>query len=139
MGTQPAEVDYHERVVEPALRTADVEYLGELSSTDRDRLFAESHATLMPGDWPEPFGLVAIESLACGTPVLARPVGALPEIIRDGVDGWLADEPADLARHVEDIAGLDRDAIRASVLDRFSASRMVDGYLEVYRHVRTDA
>ena len=139
VGAQPAEVDYHERVVEPAMRTADVEYLGELSGADRDRLFAESHATLMPGDWPEPFGLVAIESLACGTPVLARPVGALPEIIRDGVDGWLAEDPADLARHVEDVAGLDRDAIRASVLDRFSASRMVDGYLEVYRHVRTDA
>ena len=81
------EVDYYERVVQPAMRTADVEHLGELSGDDRDRLFAESHATLMPGNWPEPFGLVAIESLACGTPVLARRVGALPEIVREGVDG----------------------------------------------------
>jgi glycosyltransferase involved in cell wall biosynthesis len=139
ISAQPAEVDYHERVVEPAMRTADVEYLGELSSTDRDRLFAESHATLMPGPWPEPFGLVAIESLACGTPVLARPAGALPEIIRDGVDGWLSDDVATLASRVDDVRRLDRDAIRASVLDRFSAARMVDGYLEVYRHVLTGA
>jgi len=139
VGAQPAEVDYHERVVEPAMRTADVEYLGELSGGDRDRLFAESHATLMPGAWPEPFGLVAIESLACGTPVLARPAGALPEIIREGVDGWLADDPATLAARADDVERLDREAIRASVLDRFSATRMADGYLEVYRHVRTGA
>jgi glycosyltransferase involved in cell wall biosynthesis len=135
IGAQPVEVDYHERVVEPAMRTADVEYLGELSGEERDRLFAESHATLMPGPWPEPFGLVAIESLACGTPVLARPAGALPEIIREGVDGWLADDPGTLARRVEGVGDLDRKAIRESVLDRFSAARMVDGYLEVYRQV----
>ncbi len=139
VGAQPAEVEYHERVVEPAMRTADVEYLGELSGPERDRLFAESHATLMPGPWPEPFGLVAIESLACGTPVLARPAGALPEIIRDGVDGWLSDDVATLASRVDDAAWLDRAAIRSSVLDRFSATRMVDGYLEVYRHVLTGA
>jgi glycosyltransferase involved in cell wall biosynthesis len=139
VGAQPAEVEYHERVVAPALRSADVEYLGELSSADRDRLFAQSHATLMPGAWPEPFGLVAIESLACGTPVLARPAGALPEIIRDGVDGWLSDDMATLASRVDEVARLDRAAIRSSVLDRFSATRMVDGYLEVYRHVLTGA
>lgn len=137
IGAQPVEVDYHERVVVPAMLTADVEYLGELSSDERDQLFAESHATLMPGAWPEPFGLVAIESLACGTPVLARPAGALPEIIRDGVDGWLADDPATLASHVDEVARLDRAAIRGSVLARFSATRMADGYLEVYRQVRS--
>lgn len=133
VGAQPAEVDYHDRVVAPAMRTADVEFLGELSSADRDALFARSHATLMPGGWPEPFGLVAIESLACGTPVVARPVGALPEIVRDGVDGWFGDSASDLAARVDDVDRLDRAAIRASVLDRFSASRMVEGYLRVYR------
>ncbi len=69
VGTQPAEVDYYERVVRPAIAAADAEHLGELSSAERDQLYATSHATLMPGNWPEPFGLVAIESLACGTPV----------------------------------------------------------------------
>lgn len=135
VGAQPTEIDYYERVVEPAMLTADVEYLGELSGKDRDDLLARSHATLMPGGWPEPFGLVAIESLACGTPVLARPVGALPEIVRDGVDGWFGDDAAALAARVDDIDRLDRAAIRASVLERFSAARMADGYLRVYRHV----
>jgi glycosyltransferase involved in cell wall biosynthesis len=135
VGAQPAEVDYHERVVVPAMRTADVEYLGELSGADRDALLARSHATLMPGGWPEPFGLVAIESLACGTPVLARPVGALPEIVRVGIDGWFGDDPAALAARAGDVDGLDRAAIRASVMERFSATRMADGYLRVYRQV----
>jgi glycosyltransferase involved in cell wall biosynthesis len=138
-GAQPAEVDYFERVVRPAMRTADVEHLGELSSEDRDSLFAECHATLMPGNWPEPFGLVAIESLACGTPVLARSEGALPEIVREGLDGWLSDDVPQLASRVDDVGRLDRAAIRASVLERFSATRMADGYLEVYRRVLSDA
>ena len=69
-----------------------VEFLGELDQADRDQLFAESYASLMPGSWPEPFGLVAIEALACGTPVIARRVGGLPEIIRDGVDGFFGDD-----------------------------------------------
>ncbi|MBX3028653.1 MAG: glycosyltransferase family 4 protein [Chloroflexi bacterium] len=135
LGAQPAEVDYYERVVRPAMRTADVEHLGELSGEERDQLFAESHATLMPGSWPEPFGLVAIESMACGTPVLTTRVGALPEIVREGVDGFFGDDAQRLAFHVPDVARLDRAAIRASVLDRFSAARMADGYLEVYRRV----
>jgi glycosyltransferase involved in cell wall biosynthesis len=139
VGALPIEVDYYERVVQPAMRTADVEHLGELSSDERDRLFAESFATLMPGNWPEPFGLVAIESLACGTPVLTRRVGALPEIVREGVDGWFGDDAQQLAFRVGDVAALDRAAIRSSVLERFSASRMADGYLEVYRRVLSGA
>ena len=87
----------------------------------------------MPGSWPEPFGLVAIEALACGTPVIARRVGGLPEIIRDGVDGFFGDDAEQLAYQVERVEGLDRAAIRASVLDRFSAGRMTDGYEEIYR------
>jgi glycosyltransferase involved in cell wall biosynthesis len=139
VGTQPAEVAYYEDVVRPAIEGADAEHLGELSSDDRDKLYAACHATLMPGNWPEPFGLVAIESLACGTPVLSRRVGALPEIIREGVDGYFGDDTQQLAFRVADIDLLDRPAIRSSVLERFSASRMADGYLEVYRRVLGDA
>ena len=128
----PAERAYFEESFRPAGRTADVEYLGELAGTERDRLLAGSHATLMPGDWPEPFGLVAIESLACGTPVVARRKGALPEIVRDGIDGIVADAISELARRLPEVAGLDRAAIRASVLSRFSAERMVDGYEALY-------
>ncbi len=106
-----------------------------LGPAERDRLFAESHATLMPGDWPEPFGLVAIESLACGTPVVARRVGGVPEIVRDGIDGVLGHDLTALVRRLPEIASLDRRAIRASVLERFSAARMTDGYEAVYRRL----
>ncbi|MEO8437071.1 MAG: glycosyltransferase family 4 protein [Chloroflexota bacterium] len=130
-----AERDYFENVFKPALEEAGsaVEFLGEIEQAERDLLFAESYASLMPGSWPEPFGLVAIEALACGTPVIARRVGALPEIIREGIDGFFGDDVEQLAFEVGRVEGLDRAAIRASVLDRFSARRMTDGYEAIYR------
>jgi glycosyltransferase involved in cell wall biosynthesis len=129
------EREFHDEVFVPALKAAGsaVEFLGELSGAERDELFAESYAALMPGSWPEPFGLAAIEALACGTPVLARRVGGLPEIIRDGVDGFFGDDPTELAFHVPEVEALDRKAIRNSVVERFSAARMADGYEAVYR------
>ena len=131
----PVERAYFEDVFLPALEAAgsSVEYLGELEQTERDQLFAESYASLMPGSWPEPFGLVAIEALACGTPIVARRVGALPEIIRDGVDGFFGDDVDQLAFHVDRVGDLDRAEIRASVLERFSAARMTDRYEAIYR------
>ena len=134
-GPMPAEQDYLNAVFLPAVKAAghSVEYLGELEQAERDQLVAESYASLMPGSWPEPFGLVAIEALACGTPVIARRVGALPEIIRDGVDGFFGDDIEQLSFLVGRVDDLDRAAIRASVLDRFSAGRMTDGYEAIYR------
>ena len=87
---------------------------------------------MFPIDWPEPFGLVVIEALACGTPVLARRVGGLDEIIRDGVDGFFGDDVTELAFLVDRVGELDRQSIRESVIDRFSASRMADGYEALY-------
>ena len=134
VGPTPIERDFDEAVFRPALKAAgnDVEFLGELSGADRDALFAECHAVVMPGSWPEPFGLVAIEALACGAPVLARRVGALDEIIRDGIDGFFGDDATQLAFLADRVDELDRAAIRASVIDRFSAARMADGYEALY-------
>ena len=134
-GPNPQEREYFETVFRPALEGAGslVEYLGELEQADRDALYADSYAALMPGSWPEPFGLVAVEALACGTPVVARRVGALPEIIREGVDGWFGDDVSELAFKVDLVGDLDREEISRSVRDRFSAGRMTDGYEAVYR------
>jgi len=131
------EHDYYEDVFLPALKAAgsSVEFLGEVAGPERDQLFAESYAALMPGSWPEPFGLTAIEALACGTPVLARRVGGLPEIIRDGVDGFFGDDVTELAYHVPEVASLNRRAIRKTVIERFSAARMADGYEALYRRI----
>jgi glycosyltransferase involved in cell wall biosynthesis len=128
---------YYDEVFEPALRAAgsDVEFLGELQEAERDQLLAESYAALMPGSWPEPFGLAAIEAMATGTPVIARRIGALPEIIRDGVDGFFGDDVTAMAFRVDRVADLDRAAIRSSVIERFSVQRMTDGYEAVYRSV----
>ena len=134
VGPTPKERDFDEAVFQPALKAAGgrVEFLGELSGADRDALFAECHAVVMPGSWPEPFGLVAIEALACGAPVLARRVGGLDEIIRDGIDGFFGDDVTQLAFLADRVDELDRAAIRASVIDRFSATRMADGYEALY-------
>jgi glycosyltransferase involved in cell wall biosynthesis len=134
VGVLPAQRAYDEEVFRPALRRAgsSIEFLGELGPEERDRLFAESYATLMPGAWPEPFGLVAIESLATGTPIVARRIGALPEIIREGIDGVFGDDITEMAFMSDRVAPLDRQAIRDRVIDRFSTERMADRYEELY-------
>jgi glycosyltransferase involved in cell wall biosynthesis len=134
------EREFYENEFLPALHAAgsSVEFLGELTGPERDDLFAESYAALMPGSWPEPFGLAAIEALGCGTPVLARRVGGLTEIIRDGIDGFFGDDVTELAYRVPDIESLDRRAIRESVIERFSAARMADGYEALYRRILGD-
>jgi glycosyltransferase involved in cell wall biosynthesis len=137
VGNLPGQRDYYENVFLPALKSAgsSVEYLGELAPHDRDALFAKSYGTLMPGGWPEPFGLVSIESLACGTPILARRVGALPEVIREGVDGFFGDDATGMAFHADRLAELDRRAIRERVIERFSTARMTDRYEELYQRL----
>jgi len=135
VGNLPRQLAYYEEVFRPALKRAgsEVQYLGELSPEDRDRLLADSYATLMPGAWPEPFGLVSIESLACGSPILGRRVGALPEIIRDGVDGFFGDDTQGMAYFADRVGELDRAAIRQRVIEKFSAARMTDRYEDLYR------
>lgn len=130
----PEERAYYAAEVEPRLG-ADVEYVGEVSPSERNRLCASAIALVNPIRWPEPFGMVMVEALACGTPVVAYPQGAAPEIVEQGRSGFLAatqDQAVEALRHVEVI---DRAACRASVQRRFSVERMVEGYLTVYRAV----
>jgi len=99
-----------ETIVQPAVAAGRVEFLGEVPPGARDPLMAAARATLMLGAWPEPFGLVAIESLATGTPVIARRAGALPEIVEHGVDGFLVDDLVEAELAVRMVDGLDRRA-----------------------------
>ena len=132
------EIDYYRTVIVPALSRADVTLLGELSEADRDGLVAGSRASLVPSAWPEPFALVVIEALACGTPVLARRAGAIPEILRDGIDGFLGDDAQQLAFLDRRVDGLDRAAIQAAALERFDVGRMVDRYEALYARMLRD-
>jgi len=132
--------DDHEKVhfaevVEPAIKEGIVEFLGELGQLERDPLYAGARATLMLGAWPEPFGLVAIESLATGTPVIGRRAGALTETIEHGKDGFLVDDLREAELAVARVADLDRTEIRRRALERFSPRRMADEYEAAYAAV----
>ena len=132
--------DRHEKlhfneIVRPAIDDGIVEFLGELGPQKRDPLYAGAKATIMLGAWPEPFGLVAIESLATGTPVIARRAGALTETIEHGVDGFLVDDVTEAELAVSMIDSLDRTQIRERAIKRFSPQRMTEEYEAVYRRL----
>jgi glycosyltransferase involved in cell wall biosynthesis len=127
------EREHFEEVVQPAIDDGSVEFLGELGPPERDVLYAGAAATLMLGAWPEPFGLVAIESMATGTPVVARRAGALTETIEHGVTGFLVDDDQEAGLALERVIELDREVVRARALERFSPRRMADEYEAAYR------
>jgi glycosyltransferase involved in cell wall biosynthesis len=126
------EIATYDRDVRPHQDSGLVNFLGEVGPPARDKLFGGATATLMMGDWPEPFGLVAVESMATGTPVIALRAGALPEIIRDRIDGFLVDSVDEAVAVVPRLADLDRNRIRADALRRFSAERMIDDYERLF-------
>ncbi len=132
--SEPAERTYFEEMVRPLLG-GDVEYVGEVDRPTKLALLAEAECLVNPIAWPEPFGMVMIEALACGTPVLTTPFGAAPEIVRDGVVGFVRADAADLAAALGKIQEIDREACRLRVAERFSAERMVADHLELYENV----
>ena len=125
--------DYFEREIRPQLGHPLIEYIGEVSDAEKWRLLGDALALLFPIDWPEPFGLAMIEALACGTPVVARPGGAVPEIIRDGEVGFLADTVDELVAAVKRVDLIDRARCRRWAEERFSVGVMADRYEAVYR------
>jgi glycosyltransferase involved in cell wall biosynthesis len=127
--------DYFEREIRPLLDDRHVQFLGEIDEPDKQQLMAGALALLFPIDWPEPFGLVMIEAMATGTPVIARPCGAVPEVLVDGRTGFIADTVDDLVAAVQRIDQLDRAACRQHVAAHFTVERMVDGYEALYRRL----
>jgi glycosyltransferase involved in cell wall biosynthesis len=124
-----------DEVVAPAIKEGVVTWEGELAAGPRDELMAGALATVMMGAWPEPFGLVAIESMATGTPVIARRAGALLETVEHGRNGFLVDDLSEAQLAVREAKNLDRRRIREEAVERFSVERMVDEYEAVYRRL----
>jgi glycosyltransferase involved in cell wall biosynthesis len=127
--------EYFDEVVQPLLRTPRVEYIGEIGEADKSEFLGNAHALLFPIDWPEPFGLVMIEALACGTPVVACRRGSVPEIVEHGVTGFVCDGVEDAVAAVEQVAGLSRKLCRDVFERRFSASRMAADYVRIYERL----
>jgi glycosyltransferase involved in cell wall biosynthesis len=128
---EPAEHAYFEEMVRPLLG-GNVEYVGEVDRPTKLALLSEAECLLNPIVWPEPFGMVMIEALACGTPVLTTPFGAAPEIVGDGVVGFVRSGRADLVEALRHVYEIDRGACRQRVEERFSVERMVADHVEVY-------
>ncbi|MEK6705512.1 MAG: glycosyltransferase family 4 protein [Bdellovibrionota bacterium] len=127
--------DYYDTYVGPHVDGKFIEYVGEISEKEKSEFLGNAMALVFPIDWPEPFGLVMIESLACGTPVLARPCGSVPELLVDGVTGFSDLDIHGLAARVGDVARIDRRRCRLWVEQYFSLQRMTEDYVSVYRHL----
>ena len=128
----PADSEYYESQIKPLLGASNVEFVGEINEQQKGDFLGNAYAYLFPIDWPEPFGLTMIEAMACGTPTIAFNCGSVPEVITDGVSGFIVNSIEEAAKAVERVASLDRDACRAEFLTRFSAPKMARQYVKLY-------
>jgi glycosyltransferase involved in cell wall biosynthesis len=129
--------EYFEHVVRPHLSNPLIEFVGEVGDKDKNEFLGNAYAYLFPIDWPEPFGLTMVESMACGTPVVAMDCGSVSEVVEDGISGFISPSLPELIDSIAPARLLDRAGCRAYVEARFSASAMADGYEDVYRQVAT--
>lgn len=127
-----ADQDYFNNVIRPLIRGSDIEFVGEINDAEKSEFLSGAIALLTPIDWPEPFGLVMIEAMACGTPVIAFNRGSVPEIVENGVTGWIVEDEISAASAVRKAVSLSRGAIRRRFEERFTARRMADDYMRVY-------
>lgn len=132
--SEPSEQEYFNERVRPVLG-GDVEYVGEVGGAEKLDLLGAARCLLNPIAWPEPFGMVMIEAMACGTPVVGSSCGAVPEIVANGITGFVCTDDASLVQGLLRVGELDRQACRAWVQNHFSAERMVSEHLGIYRSV----
>jgi glycosyltransferase involved in cell wall biosynthesis len=128
-----ADQDYYDEIIRPLMDHPLVEYLGEIGDHEKPQFLSGALGLLLPIDWPEPFGLVMIESMACGTPVIAYNRGSVPEIIDEALTGYVVEDETSAAAAVGRLAGMDRAAIRKRFEERFTARRMALDYMAAYR------
>ena len=132
---QPLYREYFEAKIKPQIDGKFIEYVGLADLRAKNELLGNSMAMLFPIQWNEPFGLVMVEAMACGTPVLALRGGSVGEVVRDGVSGFVCRSAADMVRHIETAAKLPSASIRRYVEENFSLDRMVSQYIELYRRL----
>jgi glycosyltransferase involved in cell wall biosynthesis len=128
----PVDQKYFHTVIQPLLSDPLIEYVGEITDAEKNELIGNAYALLAPFDWPEPFGLVFIEALACGTPILALRRGSVPELIDDGQTGFVCDTADQMVKAVPRISSLNRSHCRHVFETRFTVGRMVQDYLSAY-------
>jgi glycosyltransferase involved in cell wall biosynthesis len=127
--------DYFDSVIAPLLRNSLVEFVGEIGDGEKDEFLGNAYALLFPIDWPEPFGLVMIEAMACGTPVIAYRSGAVPEIMEDGHTGFVVNGIEDAVEAVHRVRELSRKRCREVFEKRFTATRMARDYVQVFERL----
>ncbi len=128
-----ADAEYFKASVEPLLADANVEFIGEINDAQKPEFLGNAKATLFAIDWPEPFGLVMIESMACGTPVIAMRRGSVPEVMDDGLTGFIVENVEEAIAACGRLGELDRGKIRAQFDRRFTSRRMAEDYVRVYQ------
>jgi glycosyltransferase involved in cell wall biosynthesis len=129
---------YFETVIQPLLQEPLVDYIGEVNEYEKNTFLGGATALLFPIDWPEPFGLVMIEALACGTPVIAYRRGSVPEVLEDGVTGYIVENVEEAVQAVRRVIALSRRRCRQVFETRFSAYRMAQDYLRIYQRLMRD-
>ena len=127
--------EYFHNRIEPLLEGPGVDYIGEIDERQKPAFLGNARALLFPIDWPEPFGLVMIEAMACGTPVLAFRCGSVPEVVDDGVTGWAVGSMEEAKAALPRVLALDRNRVRRRFEERFTAARMARDYIKVYEQV----
>jgi glycosyltransferase involved in cell wall biosynthesis len=130
-----ADKTYFETVIEPLIDHPLIEYVGEIGEAEKCSFLGNAYALLFPIDWPEPFGLVMIEAMACGAPVIARLHGAVPEVLEQGVTGYIVKNVDDAVQAVRNIPKISRNRCREVFETRFTARRMAENYVNVYKKV----
>ena len=127
-----ADRDYYDETIKPMMNSPLVEYVGEINDHEKSAFLSGAIALLVPIDWPEPFGLVMIEAMACGTPVVAFNRGSVPEVIDEGVTGFIVEDEIGAVAAVQRLSELSNTRIREVFDQRFTARRMAQDYLAIY-------
>ena len=131
-----ADKEYYDTIIKPLIRdNAHVEFIGEINDQQKPAFLSGAHALIFPIDWPEPFGLVMIEAMACGTPVIAYRSGSVPEVIDDGVSGFIVGDEDEAVRAIGRLGELNRETVRATFDRRWTARRMAEDYVSVYEEL----